>query len=126
MTNAPEKLWAMGSMYGEWSYGHCSNEQPKVNDITAPFIFEYIRKDISDAHIEVILMSLQMANTAWDQETSGRKAADARVKELEEVLEVITNRATMSIGYNDDFFNFGWIVKKAREALMESNKLISV
>jgi hypothetical protein len=43
--------------------------------------------------------------------------AQARIAELEALLKLITDRAEMSIGYNDDFFNFEWIVKKARAAL---------
>ena len=48
MTEAPEKMWAMADVNGRWSDGHCSNAQPQVNTLTAPFVFEYTRSDIAD------------------------------------------------------------------------------
>jgi hypothetical protein len=51
MADVPDTIWAMASMDGKWSDGHCTNVQPQVNDITAPFIFEYTRTDISQARI---------------------------------------------------------------------------
>jgi hypothetical protein len=49
MADVPDTIWAMASMDGKWSDGHCTNVQPQVNDITAPFIFEYTCTDISHA-----------------------------------------------------------------------------
>jgi hypothetical protein len=43
--------------------------------------------------------------------------AAARIAELEAALNLITNRAEFSIGFNNDFFNFKWMVKSARAAL---------
>jgi hypothetical protein len=54
MTDAPERIWAMSGMDGKWSDAHASNQQPKVNDITAPFIFEYTRTDIAQAQIAAL------------------------------------------------------------------------
>jgi hypothetical protein len=51
MLKAPEKIWAMASIDGKWSDGHCSNEKPQINKLTAPFVFEYTRTDISDARV---------------------------------------------------------------------------
>jgi hypothetical protein len=70
MTDAPETIWAMASMDGKWSDGHCTNVQPQVNDITAPFIFEYTRTDISQARIAELELALdgllEIADPAWN------------------------------------------------------------
>jgi hypothetical protein len=52
MSDAPEKIWAMASIHAKWSDAHATNYQPYVNDITAPFIFEYTRSDIAQARID--------------------------------------------------------------------------
>jgi hypothetical protein len=40
------------------------------------------------AQIEVLEITVQMCNTAWDQETAGRKTAEARIAELQ--MELVT------------------------------------
>jgi hypothetical protein len=87
MTDAPEKIW----VHYEAETDDATWSEYPYNDGFAGFenYGEYTRTDISQA----------------------------RIAELETVLKLITDRAEISIGYNDDFFNFKWIVKKARAAL---------
>jgi hypothetical protein len=87
MTDAPDKIW----VHYEVETDDATWSEYSDTDGFADFKHygEYIRADIFQA----------------------------RITELEAVLKLITHRAEMSIGYNDDFFNFGWIVKKARAAL---------
>jgi hypothetical protein len=51
MTDAPEKIWAMASIDAKWSDAHATKYKPCVNDITAPFIFEYTRSDVAQERI---------------------------------------------------------------------------
>jgi hypothetical protein len=87
MTDAPEKIWVH---YEAETDDATWSEYPDTDGV-ADFNHygEYTRTDI----------------------------AQARIAELEAELKIITDRAEMSVGYNDDFFNFGWIVKQARAAL---------
>jgi hypothetical protein len=100
MTDAPERIWAAyptsGNRVDQTIYGYGiepfgPNDETWIDDdFDDPcMVAEYTRTDISQA----------------------------RIAELEALLKLITDRAEMSIGYNDDFFNFEWIVKKARAAL---------
>jgi hypothetical protein len=75
MKDAPEKIWAMASMYGKWSDGHCSNEKPQLNDLTAPFIFEYTRTDAIIAALPDMIAPL-----VWDGPNCGIWEAHKRFK----------------------------------------------
>jgi hypothetical protein len=70
-------------------------------------------EDATDAVIAA-LPDYNNYNSDWSKQ-------QRRIVELELALKLITDRAEMSVGYNDDFFNFGWIVKQAREALKDKS-----
>jgi hypothetical protein len=125
MTDAPEKLWAEVHIRQGL---RVTPTKPLAIVMETCEYKEYIRKDISDARIEVILMSLQMANTAWDQETSGRKAAGARIKQLEDALESISCMGfdmPATLDLTDEAWSkrrAGLMQQIAREALKENDK----
>jgi hypothetical protein len=89
MTDAPETIWAWNFIASKQNEFMTGGWNDKIELETSGKETEYTRTDISQA----------------------------RIAELEALLKLITDRAEMSIGYNDDFFNFKWIVKKARAAL---------
>lgn len=65
MNDAPEKIWAMASIDAKWSDAHATKYKPCVNDITAPFIFEYTRSDVAQeriAKLEARIADLETLN----------------------------------------------------------------
>ena len=47
------------------------------------------------------------------------KALETENAQLREALEEITNRAEFAAKYQDDKFNFGWMIRKSRAALRD-------
>jgi hypothetical protein len=83
MNDAPEKIWAMASIDAKWSDAHATNHQPYVNDITAPFIFEYTRSDVAQARIAELEAALtwygeqaRLARLIHSEGDEGRHAID--------------------------------------------------
>jgi hypothetical protein len=104
MSDAPETIW-------RWAVQNCVffieySDLPVISE----HLNEYTRTDIAQARDLGIIEGDAVAHMLV-------VSLQARVAELEAELKIITDRAEMSVGYNDDFFNFGWIVKQARAAL---------
>jgi multidrug resistance efflux pump len=81
MTEAPEKIWAMPNIDGNWRNGRCTNEHHKINNLTAPFVFEYTPSDIVDelrakvASLEVYIMQMEDNLYKLEAEVARLKAA---------------------------------------------------
>jgi hypothetical protein len=90
--SAPDRIWATGNgETGSWNAveGRMKAHMPEDWQI------EYVCADLCDP--------LQ----------------DDRVKALVEAVKEITNRAEFATRYDDDKYNFGWMIRKVRAALRD-------
>ena len=59
---------------------------------------------------------------SWMNAEARAKTLEAELAQAEEVLKEITDRAEFATRYDDDKFNFGWMIRKSRAFLARHKK----